>query len=228
MKRFVIVACVLAFAAAVRVTPVAADPIVLDQQSMNPRPGTTIGGGSLFDDAQTFTVGISGILRQIDVALAVPMGSPNPFTGDLLFQLRSVENGMPGSSVLAEQLLPGSVIPDGPLFTFDTFFTGLAVPVVAGEQLTIVLGSRHLPADSSNFGWVTDTTEPYAAGALFIQEHDSAGRSSGPWQNISSTDAAFRTFVEPTPEPASILLVSAGAMLLCRSRKRTSRTAMAM
>jgi hypothetical protein len=223
MKRTIGIVVVASLACSLGVaTRAHADPILVVDQVSNPTFGA-VGGGFVIDTAQTFTAGLTGILREIDVALAVPMGSDEPLMGTLLFQVRPVLGDLPSSLILAQQTLPGSAIPRGPLWTFDVFFTNLSVPIVAGEQFAIVLGSRGDPEGSSNYGWVIDRSGPYAAGALFQQEHDSAGQPVEAWHNISSFggDAAFRTIVEaapiqPTPEPASALLLAAGAALLAR------------
>src|SRR5260221_244361 len=94
---------------------------------------------STADQAQTFTVGATGVLSKVDVFIS--KGSPPG--KNLLFDVRPTVGGVPVESdtmVLAVASVPGPSVPATPVF-FEFDISSFNVPVTSGEVLAIVLRS---------------------------------------------------------------------------------------
>ena len=213
-----------------------ADPIRVDQ--LSPVSGDGIGSGccAFGDFAQTFTVGVTGILRTVALPLSRPDFFPDDdFSGQLGIQLRPTVAGIPSDSVLTEMILSKSSLPalstPGVRFEFTTFFSGLNIPIVEGEQLAIVLSN--VGHAGQNIRWAQNTTASYTGGAPYQQTRENPGIEgdqgpvTGPWLPdtcCQDFDFAFFTSVEPaaivapTPEPGTMLLLGTGILWLARRR----------
>jgi hypothetical protein len=141
--------------------------------------------------------------------------------------------GIPSDSVIAEMILPKSSLPSvnapGVRDEFTTLFSGLSVPIIAGEQLAIVLSN--VGHNGQNIRWAANGPSAYAGGAPYLQPREDTGMTgdqgsvTGPWvpAPFADFDSAFVTWVEPasmpsTPEPTAMLLVGTGAFWLVRRR----------
>jgi len=209
-----------------------ADPIRVDQ--LSPITGGGLGCCIFEDWAQTFTVGITGILRTVALPLSTPF--PDDFSGQLGIQLRPTLGGIPSDSVLAETILLKSSLPSalnpGVRTEFTTFFSGLNIPIFEGEQLAIVL--RNVGHNGQNIRWALNGTGSYTGGAPYHQDRedtssaDDQGPVTGPWLPAPAFfpeefDFSFFTSVEPaavapTPEPGTMLLLGTGILWLARRR----------
>ena len=149
------------------------------------------------DTSQTFTVGISGTLAQVDMKV---VRLDDTVTDPLLFDVRTTtSDGIPttpnsGGNILASVSIPASTIPLAPANPFTTpiaFFsvdlTPFAVPVTTGEVLAIVLRSN--APSTGSYQWVGTTTDGYASGAEFQRV------GLGAWGVGLGGDQAFRTYV---------------------------------
>jgi hypothetical protein len=172
---------------------------ILDQSFIpfpaNPTPFLGIGLDS--SGAQTFTVGITGILTEIDVFIQ----RNGPILSDLHLDVRPTVNGVPtanDSAALGSVTLPTPILGTTPSFiAFD--FSSLDIRVSQDDLLAIVL--------SGNAQWFGNFGDPYPRGASFFRflPNDFSPSHDG------SVDVGFRTFVEPLPmpEPCTVVLLSA-------------------
>ena len=198
-----------------------ANPILLDQQNIGTRIGG-IGVSGTITIAETVSVGISGILTQLDLNVFNPNPGSTEFPDSLTIGINRTSAGQPGSAVLQSMTVSlADVTTDR---SSITSFTGWNVDVQAGDVLAIVLstGAR------GNYGWGTSCC--YAGGDMF----ESFGSGFTPiFPNTSPipADFRFRTFVDSsgttvsaTPEPASLLLLASGltAAFVRRARPRSS------
>jgi hypothetical protein len=218
-----------------------ADPILVDQL-VPPTGGGGLGCCIDGDYGQTFTVGVTGILRTIGLPLSTPdvRGISGDFSGQLAIQLRPTLGGVPGDSVLAQMIVSKSSLPagddHGARFTFTTFFSGLDIPIEQGQQLAIVL--TNVGHNGQNIRWVVDGTDSYTRGTPFFQAREDTGLAgdrgdvTAPWVpstnlNDGHFDFSFFTSVEPmgaqTPEPGTILLLGTGTVWLARRRAGSGR-----
>jgi hypothetical protein len=213
-----VAACAFALSALALPSPAAADPIVIDQQNLGPRIGGTGVAGDM-SLAQTFTVGITGNLTELELGVFNPndVGSGDPYFPDpLTIELRDTASGAPGTNVLYSWTLP---MADA---TLDrdalTAFAGANLSVVAGQTLAIVFRT----GPSGNFGWSEACC--YARGTSFVD----TGAGFDPIYPAHSgidSDFIFRTSVEPngvspTPEPAAFLLLGTGLAAVFRKSRR--------
>ena len=182
---------------AVAVCGAARATVLLDQVSL---PGSGASGnasnGGTFGRAQTFTVGIAGVLDSVEVTM--DFGTPTTL------RILATSGGLPvggaaGSTVLATS---SSATASGTTFTFDLSPAALAVAV--GDVLAIeIFGGNWLYSD-----------DPYAGGSSYF--FNVGGTFSVDTWTSGSADTAFRTFVEDAPvltavpEPASLALFGAG------------------
>lgn len=104
-------------------------------------------------------------------------------------------------NVIWSDTVPDTSIPS--LFSWITISTISPVPVVPGQIYKIELTSQ---SDGWQLNWMGRENSSYTAG---VSDHG------------ANFDYAFRTYAEVIPEPVTIALLSAGAVLL--RRKKTSR-----
>lgn len=198
----------------------------LDQEFLGPGDMAAVTIDDLFDQAQTFTVGIAGTLTTVDASLA-----KSDFTqasDELIIDVRPTdENGKPlmsdatalGSvTLLGSQL--GGLIDDENLFTLD--FTSAGIQVAVGERLALVARSTVPFATVRAFHWGAKIVdgEGYPGGSAWR-------RGNGDWElqtgGTDFVDLVFRTYVQ-VPEPAgAALAVVAIATLSAIARGRNAR-----
>ena len=168
--------------AACLLAPGAALAGTLDQQQTV--GASSAGIHSTVSIAQTFTAGLSGGVDQVDLSL-LKAGSP---TAALTVELRDASAGMPGSTVLASQIVPEASVPVAAAFVSINFPTPASV--VAGTQYAIVAYSAAI--SPNNYGWGRSTANPYAGGESHFTLNSPP---SGPWNPIPSDDQVFKTYV---------------------------------
>ena len=158
-------------------------PAVLDQENL----GTTNAGGAVANDqtqAQTLTVGITGVLSHVNVNIF----KRNNTVADITLSVRSTSGGEP-DALLAAVSLPASAI--GTVDTLATFDVSAAnLNFNAGDLIAIELSSpanNVFPFDE-RYDWRRYNTDPYAGGQRFTNG-----------VAYSDYDFAFQTFVIPAP-----------------------------
>lgn len=120
--------------------------------------------------------------------------------------------GLEGSTRLAG----GTTIVDAPTYQWsgwaDIFWA--PVPVVPGQSYWLTIGDAAPPAWPQNWSifWFTgDAYFPNGQSYLLGNIWDSCdGVEVGPWVARDYGDAAFRTYTEVTPEPATMLVFATG------------------
>lgn len=189
---------------------------VLDQSNVVPTFSADLAVVTSFSYAQTFTVGVEGVLAQVGVQVYKTSGA----VGDLVFDVRTAPNGVPNPA--DQQSLFRTVIPLAVIPTIDDPFTlvpltsvdvSLAqIAVTPGDVLAVSL-SRTGPAAPP---WVLWRFGPpvYQGGGSFT-------RSGAPeqWRPLPQYDAGFQTLVI-VPEPSSLVLCVAGVLGLWLLRWR--------
>lgn len=183
-----------------------AAPIV-DQEFDPAGVGASQGLWSLTTDAQTFTVGITGILTGFDLLMHKPSATTSP--NDINWGFQSTTSGLPDGSVLSSGIL---ALADGPTTTNTNEFVHIDLTagfgVTAGDVLAIVLnGTASHPDPVLRWQGGFNTGATYAGGEALKFRF-------GAWVPAHTTEAidwGFRTYVETDiPEPSIIALFVAG------------------
>jgi PEP-CTERM motif len=184
------------------------------------------GGGSFVSSdqllSQTFTVGQSGLLAQVDVE--VQLATIPPTDGLILSILGTTGGATDSSNVLGSvSISPSSVQPfdssNGTFVSADV--SGLGISVAPGDVLALEL--TYPTGAGAYVWWDTDIGSGYSGGREFFVRPPSTT-----WIDLDPYDAGFRTWVEtaPVPEPSSFMLLSIGCCgLFSFGRKRKRKLA---
>lgn len=180
--------------------------LVLDQQyEVNP----VSSAGSVHEfisRAQTFTVGVSGLLARVELQVARTTSPTAPLVIEFR---RTLPNGGPNLStdaVLATLVAPTSQFPafSFPTTAFVAFELGQqSFSVTTGDLLAINLRSSTGGFDTSTtYLWASrDSSDAqYTRGQAFV--------NTGSLLAQTTRDNGFRTYVQAIPEPSSIALLS--------------------
>jgi hypothetical protein len=188
----------------------AASAQVLDQSY---DPGNV--GGYSFNStnpqAQSFTVGITGLLTQVDIRAYNFFGGA---TAPLTVGVYQFNPGSPPTlgALLATASLPQSSVPS--TSGFLSFDLSASSPMVTiGQQLVI----RASTASSTSYLWEGRTPGGYSSGQGYV----SSGNNLFTTLSGTGWDFGFRTYVIPVPEPAG--MTSALALVLIFVSGRISK-----
>ncbi len=187
----------------------------------DPDPGCT---SFNFQDAQTFTVGLTGRLVWIDVPVRQNPLQAN--TEAVTLEIRPVIGGVPASNdgaVLGSVTLPSTAFAGVNVFdpaTWPRFdVSGLGISVKAGDVLAYLVRT----SDTVAYLYNPENPGNYPRGEAFRRNR----AVSVTWE--ASTDFLFRTFVDPSaPAPALsgpalaaavLILLGVGCFAIGRKRK---------
>lgn len=175
--------------------------------------GTQRGGIYInHDTAQTFTVGISGILDSIVLDLNYEDEVP---IYDITVEIRTTTSGLPDgpASALGSVQFDTSVLTN--TFTlYSVDFSSLSIPVSVGNQLAIVLTSED--DNDHDAKWRAASGNPYPGGMAYYD-------SGAGWETGGKDyDNYFQTYVEPSviPAPAALHLVVIGFSYFVLQRRK--------
>jgi hypothetical protein len=197
-----------------------ADSIVIDQAFLPSHLDLFAQMQTDVDAAQTFTVGISGLLRRIDVLVVSDAGVPPGIPVD--FDVRPTVNGAPvendGLALASGVLSTATSDLQSAAALVSIQFGALGVAVQRGDVLALVLSS---PV-AQTLWWGRTNGRNYARGALFAR---SASLGLPTFEGPEDADLAFRTWVDPAPvpEPSALLFVGTGLAALLAGARRHSR-----
>jgi hypothetical protein len=156
--------------------------------------------------AQTFTVGNTGILDEVDLVLSnqwVNIAGSNP---NIFFDIRPVVAGIPVEDNSLALVSRQVAVFSNPLGLY--LLPALGIPVTHGDVLAIVLRSGFYGA----FVWA-DGDKVYPRGSSYVREPDNPSNFDYTWYGPYEANAfAFQTFVEPVPEPSSLVVLVAGIL----------------
>lgn len=176
---------------------------VLDQ-SFIPSPAASYQGniiyrpldGSYVDQAQTFTVGITGTLTNVEVLIE---GFNQ--TADLLVDIRPTINGEPtldDSAILGEVAIPASDIPGFPHTFINADFSTQNINVTSGDELAIVLKIDRSSA-GGDYSWRGETGDLYDSGVAYTRADLGSGYEwFSPTSGGLTVDYGFKTFIDST------------------------------
>lgn len=171
-------------------TSPASKPIV-DQEFAPGNPNAFFGVGVVGAWAQTFTVGVTGMLHSIDLILVGGVGD------DVIrIDIRGTTSGNPNlddGTVLGSVLVAAPTLPMGPSIPpfVPIDFTSQQIPVIAGQTLAIVL-IRVVGSGTSDVFWVGENGAEEYPGGTALQRN---GGSGAGWTALPGNDLYFRTKV---------------------------------
>jgi hypothetical protein len=190
---------------------------VIDQEydSIGAGSSSSAAIDSTTERAQTFTVGVAGVLDSIGLQVVREDASTS---SDLLFDIRETSAGVPIESnaiTLTSLTIPASEVPlalgAGEFFSVDVISSGIAVN--PGEVLAVVLSAPDATTALNRYQWFNGPNpDDYPDG-------DPYSRSTGTW-TLESSDGGIQTLIV-IPEPSSPLSLLAGVgILLALARRR--------
>lgn len=163
---------------------------------------------------QSFTVGRTGWLTQIDLQLSRNSAVTAPVT----FEIRRMSGAVPDSSaggLLFIATIPATDVPFVGAFNYaQTFTTTLSllddeIPVTLGDTLAVIGSTSTVSPNTYN--WSGQPTNPYAGGTSLWKP------GGNPYSAQPTTDTGFQTWVA-LPEPAIGLLAFVLPLALRRRR----------
>jgi len=171
------------------------------------------------DHAQTFTVGITGQLTNIEILV---WEWTSQIT-DLFVDIRPTINGVPildDSAILGEVAIPASEISGFPHTFITVDYSSQNIQVAAGDELAIVL--RMDPSgQGGDYSWRGETGDLYASGVAYTRTDTTDWFA--PMSGGLTVDYGFKTFVNPIPIPPALWLFGSGLIgLLGVARRRMS------
>ena len=190
--------------------------LAIVDQEFAPIPGdlyrvANVGSSNNIDWAQTFTVGVSGLLTGVDVWIARESVVSEP----LIYDIRTVVAGKPsdpdfGPNILASGIIPAHSIPlvsvdlQPPTNPTHLGFGAGSFSVNAGMVLAIVLQTNDPGTTDARVAYQWNGRSPGSIAPGYDGGDDWVrllGLGGANWEAGESNDLYFRTYVQ-IPEPA--------------------------
>lgn len=196
---------------------------ILDQASES---GNNLGTLGEPDNAQTFTLGLAGVLSEIEVEVQLNLaGAP-----DLVIELRNAPGGVPDnddSLVLASTSVTSSALTLNARTWLSLDLSSLGLAVNVGDTFAISLRVPGSTTPANYFWMVSGATNPYPGGQRWGRSPTwNGGVLGSTWNGTFGTfspahDLNFRVFV---PEPAlAPLAIGASLAAGLAAMRRSSR-----
>jgi hypothetical protein len=174
-------------------TSSASAAVVLDQQNDLTGSGTADStSGGYTENAQTFTVGVTGTLARIEIQAVRFFGSE----GNLIVSVYNTTGNteatrFPDSTSLASRSMAFNLVPTTG-YAYQVFdFTSSAIPVTAGTVMAFGVGST---ANSATGGIRSSFDQNTYAGGKAVNR---VANPNGPWQNFPvQHDYGFKIYVD--------------------------------
>lgn len=190
---------------------------MLDQSSFG-TPGVTAYFGSSTQQAQTFRVGVTGILKEIDIFGAG--------TGPFFVDIRGQINSHPDNNVVLATVAVNGFSGNGVATSIP-----FNLQVTTGQNLAFVVYGPNAGPGRNTGDYVTGSTNSgYAPGGLWAFGNPPYGdEGPGTWyangNTANQTDLQFQTLVDSSivssvPEPATIALLGLGLIGFATSRRK--------
>jgi hypothetical protein len=202
-------------------TPVVVSAQVLDQGFQPTGQLISIGTSSDRALAQTFTVGVSGMLTRFDAYVA-----GGPVAVSVIWEIRPTINGVPVESATAS-LASGTFLGNAASQNWSFYTVNLAspIPVSTGEVLAIDL--RTPPGyNGVSISWEGERPDPYTGGYAFVGTPvgiPDPNATAWATSTLAGYDLGFRTYVEPVPEPSVAFLFFVGVCAVLHAASRRYR-----
>ena len=164
------------------------------------------------DQAQTFRVGITGQLTQVELYLRREAMTTSP----LLFDVRQLTGSLPSEANNDVNILATATVSAASVSQVDDWqvfdISNAQLNVTAGDSLALTLRSD----DAAGYSWLATDSNDYEFGESFLRL-PIANWSAQPFTR--PIDQSFRTTVA-VPEPAIVSPLILGCFLAVRRRRR--------